>query len=667
MAIFQSPPSTPQDVELGKPLDLPPDQVLTLTEEEWYQRVYRGENAAQLTWRAVLMGSALGFLLALTNLYIGLKTGWHLGVAITACILSFTIWSFFVKSGLAKTPMTILENTCMQSTASSAGYATGGTLVSAFPALLMLSATASNPGGNHLPIWVVASWTLLVAVLGVVLAIPMKRNMINHERLKFPTGTAAAVTLQSLYSEGSESLVKARSLMWAGAVGMLFPLLKDLNIVKSIDNAGKVVRDTLLPAQSKIFDWLGNVAVGSTSYKLSDFNVKLDHGVALVAAGAIVGIRMTFWMLIGALILAFYVTPIALGAEWTNPAGQLVHAASTPGKAWKEIGLWIGAPMLVASGLTSFLLGFRTILRAVRSLGGGGQGSVSMDQALAEKVARTEVPTSWFVIGTVLAGVPLIVIAYLVFGIPPHLGVLAIGMTFFLGLVACRATGESDITPTGAMGKIMQLTYGVLMPQSVSANLMTASMTSGSASASADLLSDLKSGYLLGANPRRQFVAQAAGVLSGTVASVIGYYLLVPDATAFTGVDGKDPAFAAPAAQQWMAVAQVFKLGVENLHPMARTCIAAGVGIGIGLALLERYAPANLKRYLPSATGVGLGFILPFYYLLAMFLGAAIATGFEKLNAKLAERFVIPVSSGLIAGESIVGVIVAGLNNFVFI
>ena len=66
----------------------------------------------------------------------------------------------------------------------------------------------------------------------------MKRNMINHERLKFPTGTAAAVTLQSLYSEGSESLVKARSLMWAGAVGMLFPLLKDLNIVKSIDGAG---------------------------------------------------------------------------------------------------------------------------------------------------------------------------------------------------------------------------------------------------------------------------------------------------------------------------------------------------------------------------------------------------------------------------------------------
>ncbi|PMY18170.1 peptide transporter, partial [Pseudomonas sp. FW305-3-2-15-A-R2A1] len=84
--------------------------------------------------------------------------------------------------------------------------------------------------------------------------------------------------------------------------------------------------------------------------------------------------------------------------------------------------------------------------------------------------------------------------------------------------VACRATGETDVTPTGAMGKIMQLTYGVLMPQAVTANLMTAAITSGSASASADLLNDLKSGYLLGANPRRQFIAQFSGIITGTLA-----------------------------------------------------------------------------------------------------------------------------------------------------
>ena len=101
--------------------------------------------------RAVLLGSGLGFLLAFTNLYIGLKTGWALGVAITASILAFSIWNVLMKLGIAKTPMTILETNCMQSTASSAGYATGGTMVSAISALLILSATPENPGGTHLP------------------------------------------------------------------------------------------------------------------------------------------------------------------------------------------------------------------------------------------------------------------------------------------------------------------------------------------------------------------------------------------------------------------------------------------------------------------------------------------------------------------------------------
>jgi uncharacterized oligopeptide transporter (OPT) family protein len=96
-------------------------------ERQWYEQVYgRGDSMAQLTWRAVLIGSCLGGVLSLTNLYIGLKAGWGFGVAITACILSYAIWTSLFKVGLARTPMTILENNCMQSTASSAGCSTGG-------------------------------------------------------------------------------------------------------------------------------------------------------------------------------------------------------------------------------------------------------------------------------------------------------------------------------------------------------------------------------------------------------------------------------------------------------------------------------------------------------------------------------------------------------------
>ena len=91
-------------------------------ERQWYEEVYRGrgDSMAQLTWRAVLIGSCLGGVLSLTNLYIGLKAGWGFGVAITACILSYALWTSLLKVGLARTPMSILENNCMQSTASSA-------------------------------------------------------------------------------------------------------------------------------------------------------------------------------------------------------------------------------------------------------------------------------------------------------------------------------------------------------------------------------------------------------------------------------------------------------------------------------------------------------------------------------------------------------------------
>jgi uncharacterized oligopeptide transporter (OPT) family protein len=214
------------------------------------------------------------------------------------------------------------------------------------------------------------------------------------------------------------------------------------------------------------------------------------------------------------------------------------------------------------------------------------------------------------------------------------------------------------------MGKIMQLTYGVLMPQSYSANLMTASITSSASAEAADLLSDLKSGYLLGAHPRRQFVAQFAGILSGTVASVLCYFILIPDATALTGSPGHPPQFAAPAAQQWKAVAEIFRLGIGNLHPMAREAIAIGLLAGSVLAVTEWVFPKD-RRWLPSATGIGLGLLLPFSTSLSFVIGASAAWLFGRTNSRQAERLVIPIASGLIAGESIVGVVVATLNNFV--
>lgn len=662
--LFQSAPATEAEFEQGKPLGLSPDAVGELPEEQWYTKAYR-RGAAQLTLRAIAMGSALGFLLSFTNLYIGLKTGWHLGVTITACILSFTIWGSFVQMGIAKTRMTILENNCMASTASAAGYATGGTMVSAIPALFMLSVSTEHPQGKHLPWPVLAAWTFFLALLGTVLAIPMKRNMINQERLRFPTGTAAATTLKSLYSQGAEAAAKGRALLIAASISGFLPILKDLEIFKLdafkglagamgvVDAAGKLSRYSLFPDKSPIFDWLPTVTAGGKAKAWSSWNAVLDHGVALVAAGALIGIRITLSMMAGAMLLIAVLAPMGLAAPWVNLKGETVTAVTAPGKAVSQIGLWFGAPLMVAAGLLSFAFQWKTIVRAFQGMGKstGGDGGTN---------SNVEVPMSWFATGGTIATIGIVSIAWKFFDVPPHLGILAVFLTFALALVACRATGETDITPTGAMGKIMQLIYGGLIPQSATANLMTAGITAGASSASADLLTDLKSGYLLGANPRRQFVAQALGTVPGTIATTIGFFILVPRAEVLTA---DKPAFSAPAAQQWMAVAKVLKEGINNLHPLARQSILAGIVVGVVLVLAERFLP-KYKKYLPSATGVGLGFILPFYYCLAMLLGAILGSAIGKMGKKQ-EEMIIPIASGLIAGESIIGVIVQALNNFV--
>ena len=661
MALFQDPPRNQEEFEAARPLDISPDQVRDMTEAEWYEKVYRGD-APQLTLRAIGMGSLLGFLLAFTNLYIGLKTGWGLGVAITACILAYAVSNALVSAGLAKTRLTVLETNCMQSTASAAGYSTGSTMVSAIPALLMLSATEANPKGEHLPPLLIGFTIFTLGVLGTVMAIPMKRNLINQERLVFPSGTAAAVTLQSLYSAGDAALRKANALLAAMVISALYAI--PLKTLLGTNEAGE--REVLLPETMNVFDWLPaygthEVEGKTEAYKPSDWNVTLDMDPVMIAAGMIMGVRVTTWMFISAVALVWLVGPYGWDQQWENPiTHKMVRATTHPAKAWKEIGIWLGVPIMVTSSLLAFAFQWRTIARAFT--GFMGNSGASEDP----RILATEVPMSWFVWGSLISGAMVVAVGQVGYGIPWYYGTLAVVMTFFLSLVAARATGESDVTPTGAMGKIMQLTYGTLIPQSTTINLMTANITSNAAVSCADLLNDLKSGYLLGANPRRQFVAQAAGILTGTIAMVGGFYLLVPDATVLNGTEGHPAQFPAPAAQSWKAVAELMKYGIDGMHPVYQQAIVLGGVIGILLTLGDQLLPANFRRFWPSATGIGLGLILPFLNPFSMFLGAWVAWAWDRGHKQSSDDYMIPVASGVIAGVSIIGVLAAFLNNTVF-
>lgn len=578
---------------------------------EWYRNVYQGDNVPQFTFRAVLMGGLLGAVMSLSNLYTIVKLGWGFGVAITACVLSFTIWSGFRKIIPGLTPMTILENNCMQSTASAAGYSTGSTIATAFGAYLLIT-------GHQVDAAVLALWTLVTALLGVLLAVPMKRQMINKERLPFPSGIAAAETLRSLHGGSKEAIYNARSLVATLVAGVV------IGIAREGDYAWQKIVNFKLPDIVPFPITLSHV-------KLTGFpGFGFQPSIMLIAAGMIVGMRVSASMLFSACVLYFVFGPWLINN----------HIIPGPHRLLSGWALWTGTGIMVAAGLTGFALQWKTILRAIGSIKKSGNNA----NPLAE-MERVEVPAKWFFAGVIPLGIILATIEFMAFHVDLHIGILSVILAFFLALVACRATGETDITPVGAMGQISQLTFSVLKPHSPTCTLMAASATANCAIASADLLTDLKSGYLLGANARRQFLAQLSGVFFGAATVVPAWFLMIPTKEV---LESYNP----PSTTIWKAVAEALANGITVLPESARMGIVVGAMIGLTLTVLENAFP-KIRKFLPSSMGLGLAWVMPFQNCLSFFIGALLALVWKKMHAKTADIFTIPVASGAIAGESI--------------
>lgn len=606
-------------------------------EAQWFEHAYkgRGDSMLQLTWRAIVMGSVLGCLLALTNLYIGLKAGWAFGVAITACIMSYAIWTSFFKIGLVRTPMTILENNCMQSTASSAGYSTGGTLVSAFSAYMLLNNTL-------LPWPQLLAWVFFLAVLGVTMAIPMKRQMINVEQLPFPSGIAAAETLRALYATGASGQRSAAALAVSGVLAGVVAFWKDgMSLVAKVGTwLGRPI------------EWVNNYGFNTLSENLTakligaawiGRTVTLTLDPIFIAAGAITGLRVCTSMMVGSVLC------------WCVFVPYYQANGTIQGEGFKNIvqwTLWGGTSCMVTSGLLTFFLQWKAAVRAFSGLASyfGGKRTASPLDAI-------ETPGSWFIIGQVTALIGISYLAHSTFNMPYWQSVIAVLLSFALCLVACRVTGETDTTPVGAMGKITQLTYGVLSPGNININLMAANITAGAAGSASDLLTDLKSGYLLGAHPRKQFIAQFAGIFAGTFMSVVGFQLLVPDASHLGTAQ-----FPAPAAQTWRGVAEALGHGLSNMEPLKIYLIIIGGLIGIILPLLSMMFP-KYQNYIPSAAGLGLAWTFNFDNGFNFFLGAVIGYLFTKLNQRKSEEYTFPVASGIIAGGGLMGAILVAVEN----
>ena len=300
-------------------------------ERQWFEQVYkgRGDSMLQLTWRAVLMGSLLGGVLSLTNLYIGLKAGWGFGVAITACILSYAIWTALLQGRPGQDPD---DHPRKQLHAVDRQR---GRLLHRRHAGLRLRRLHHAQRASPCRSPSMLGWVFFLAVLGVTMAIPMKRQMINIEQLRFPSGIAAAETLRALHSHGEKGMRAAKALGIAGLLAAVSKFWADgLN--------------SSAPSWSRFpsAHWIEKLNEAVFGKTWMDRTVLFAWDPIFIAAGALTGLRVSASMMLGGNAL--------LGGLRADPAAPGHHHADRGFRDVVQWTLWGGVACMVTSGLLSF-------------------------------------------------------------------------------------------------------------------------------------------------------------------------------------------------------------------------------------------------------------------------------------------------------------------------
>ena len=635
----------------------------------WFKNVYRGDMA-QLTLRSALTGFCLGGVLAATNLYIGGKTGITTGVGLTSVILAFAMYRALAKSGFAQ-DFTILENNCTQSIATAAGYMTSP-LISALAAYMIVT-------GHIIPWWHMLAWMLVVAVLGVFLAFPMKRRFINEDQLPFPEGRAAGVVLDALYHGAAEQgMFKARLLGRTAAVAAF------VNFITG-DGWMRMVQFSILRMNS----WLGMKEPWTWPERLDTYyydlaaryhlwipsllgtdirqlGLRLTLDFSMFGVGGLMGIRVATSCLLGAFINFVILAPVMI------QHGDIVTRVTAAGKVIpisraeivNQWSLWWAVAMMVVGSLVS-LLGkpeiYRGIFkRKVKVAATAGEPDVLKNIELPLWMSAVMVP-----ILTVLGAM----VSHNFFGVPWFLAFISFPLIFVLTIICTNSMALTSWTPTGSLAKITQFTMAAFDRTNPASNLIPGGMTAEISANAANLLSDIKPGYMLGAKPRQQAIGHVIGIFAGALAAVPLFYLLflppAADGTRSAATIVSDQ-FAMPAAVQWRGVAELIAHGLKSLPASA---VAAMIIAAVCAAAIEIAKIVTKGRFPLSAVSIGLGVVLPPESVFAMWIGAAIFWWQGRENPTPGTKghdFWVegcePICAGLISGWALTGIANSVIN-----
>ncbi|HET6890086.1 MAG TPA: oligopeptide transporter, OPT family [Pyrinomonadaceae bacterium] len=599
----------------------------------------------ELTIRGLILGSLITTIFTAANVYLGLKVGLTFASSIPAAVISMAILSFVKDS-------TILENNIVQTVASAAG--TLSAIIFVLPGLVIVG------WWTGFPFW--QSFLICVSggVLGVLFTIPLRRALVTTSDLPYPEGVAAAEVLKvgsGPRGETKDETGEARE----GLVAV---------ILGSVASAGLAILTGTRIAAADLAGFFHIGAAASTGYNFA-------WSLALVGAGHLVGLSVGMAMLTGLIISWAIAVPILTSMQ---PAAAGVDLAAHTSTIWRTQVRFIGAGAIAVAAVY-------TLARLAKPVVGGLVTTLASSRAEGIRDDRDRDLSPGWIIGLTVAC--LMVSAWLAFTfarsnvLAPYavtLTLIAVPFVLLVGFLIAGICGymagligasNSPISGVGILSIVVCASVLILavpptpeiQPALVAFGLFITAIVFACATISNDNLQDLKTGQLVGASPMRQQIALIVGVAAG--ASVIPWVLnLLAKAYGFAGaanvgVVAPNP-LPAPQATLISALAQ----GVIGGN-LEWTMIGIGALVGVGLILLDTLLGAMKKLRIPPLA-VGIGIYLPMSATFAVVVGAVISYWYSRRirslpNPERAERLGTLVASGLIVGESLWGVINAGL------
>ena len=548
----------------------------------------------ELTARAVVISVLVAALMGASFPYVVLKIGYGPNISVVAAFFGFM--ALAVVAAVTRVGATVYEANMAQTAGTAAGEI--GFMCIVLAAIDMLNDRPGLGFSLHLSGLQIFLWLTCAGLLGAFLAVPLRRHYIDEENLVFADGTAAGETLVVLYQGAREAAVRLRALF--GAMGL--------------SAATAFVRDgpwKLIP---------GELALGAQGAAL---RMGTEVSVLSIGAGMLVGPRVTLSMGLGT-VLAWVIAPPALVARGWVPRPVFADVLR-----WV---MWPATGLMVAGGVTALVLKWRVIAR-------------TFTQLSASDVHGDEVPLRWVGWGALLSAVALAVVQKVSLDFPYWLTAVSILLSLPLMLVGIRVLGETNWAPISALANLMQAVFAALQPGHLPVNMIGSGMSGTVAGQGEHLMQCYRSGKIIGSSNRSLMIVQLLGIPVGAAAVAVVYPAL-RSGYGFRGEHG----LTSPISVKWAGFAELLARGFETLPPGCLPALAAGLVAGVAITLLE----PRWHRLLPSATGVGLGMLIPGYAVLPMVAGGVAQGLWARRSPRTEAIYNMPVASGFIAGEALV-------------